>query len=248
MFFDNYKFLRYLFLADFSFLCYCEQMDLLIYELKKLGLKEKEAKVYLAGLELGPASIIQLTKAAGITRPTTYEIVSTLEKRKLFTSVEANKKRQFVAQSPDVLLGILRMEKRTLEEREREFLRIISQLESLFSPAASGVRMYSGMEGLKALEEKITTATAKKIFLITARKRKTHTVLIKQLEKRMGIISLQEKTLKETPAEIWIMPNRVVAIARHRTEGFLFENPFLVSLFSFLFRNLRYELINLSKK
>lgn len=214
-------------------------MDILLYELKKLGLKEKEAAVYLAGLELGPVSLIRLAERADVTRPTAYHLISSLKKRGLFMETKADKHTLFVAQSPDMLLGILRVEKRALEEREREFLRIISQLESRFSPAASGVRIYSGAEGMKALEEKITTATAKNIFLITSGKQKTHRVLIKQLEKRIGAITWEEYVLKECPAVIWIMPDRVVAIAKTRAEGFIFENPFIVSLFLELFRGLK---------
>jgi len=44
-------------------------------ELKKLGLKEKEVKVYLAGLELGPNSIKNIAEKVKIPRPTVYEIV-----------------------------------------------------------------------------------------------------------------------------------------------------------------------------
>ena len=215
-------------------------MDILLYELKKLGLKEKEAKVYLSGLELGPTSIIQIARAADITRPTAYEIVSGLKKRGLFLDVQSNKKRLFSAQSPEVLLGILRTEKHTLEEREREFLRIISQLENRFSlTPQGGVRWYHGTEGMNALEEKIVTAPAKTVFLIVAEKHKIHKAWLKQIEKRVGTITVKERILKGSDSEVWIMPDRVAVIAKDRTQGFLFENPLFISLFMTFFNTLR---------
>ena len=71
-------------------------MDILLFELKKLGLKEKEARVYLAGLELGLTSIQKLAERTGITRPTAYEIVRALEQRGLFAETTTNKKKFFV--------------------------------------------------------------------------------------------------------------------------------------------------------
>ena len=53
-------------------------------ELRKLGLNEKEVKVYLTGLELGPNSVQNIAASAKITRPTTYEIIKKLEAKGLF--------------------------------------------------------------------------------------------------------------------------------------------------------------------
>jgi len=38
-------------------------------ELRKLGLTEKEVRVYLVGLELGPVSVQDIAKVAQIARP-----------------------------------------------------------------------------------------------------------------------------------------------------------------------------------
>ena len=85
-------------------------------ELRKLGLKEKEVQVYLAGLELGPSSVQKIAEMAKITRPTTYEIIKILEKKGLFVEIKQKKKRVFIAQSPERILGILRIQKREIEE------------------------------------------------------------------------------------------------------------------------------------
>jgi sugar-specific transcriptional regulator TrmB len=61
-------------------------------ELKKLGLKEKEVKVYLAGLEFGPNSIKNIAEKAKIPRPTVYEIVKKLKEKELFVETKKGKK------------------------------------------------------------------------------------------------------------------------------------------------------------
>ena len=63
-------------------------MDILPLELRKLGLKEKEARMYLTGLELGATSIQNLAKKAEVTRPTAYEIVRVLREKELFREAQ----------------------------------------------------------------------------------------------------------------------------------------------------------------
>lgn len=107
---------------------YQMDMDILPLELRKLGLKEKEVNAYLVGLELGPASVQVIARTSGITRPTMYEILKTLEGKGLFRKVQEGKRRLFVAHSPEKILGLLRLQKREIEEKEREFVN------ELFSP------------------------------------------------------------------------------------------------------------------
>jgi len=118
-------------------------------ELRKLGLTEKEVRVYLAGLDLGPSSMKQIAEIAKIARPTTYEILKNLEGKGLFFATKQKKKRYFSAQSPERILGILRVQKREIEEKEREFIRIIAALESKYSKEKEGVKVFKGKEGLK---------------------------------------------------------------------------------------------------
>ena len=56
--------------------------------LKKIGLSENEAKVYLATLELGSSTAQQIAQKAELKRPTTYVQLETLMKRGLVTSFE----------------------------------------------------------------------------------------------------------------------------------------------------------------
>ena len=79
--------------------------------LKFLGLDEKEAKVYLALLQLGSGSVPAISIKAGTKRPTTYLILEELRKKGLVTLLPRKVKALYTAESPHKLLE---------EEREKE--------------------------------------------------------------------------------------------------------------------------------
>ena len=60
--------------------------------LERVGLKGKEASVYLALLELGTASVESIAKKAGTKRPTTYLVLDDLQNRGLVSIVPQQKK------------------------------------------------------------------------------------------------------------------------------------------------------------
>ena len=112
-------------------------MDILNLELRKLGLKEKEVAVWLTALETGFDSAQNIARKAGVSRPTAYEIIKSLIKRGLMKEIKRKgiirgEKNYFTAESPDALLRVLRVQKKEIEEKEREFIRIISALQSKY--------------------------------------------------------------------------------------------------------------------
>lgn len=135
-------------------------------ELEKLGLTEKEAKVYLATLELGPHPVQDIARKAGVNRATTYVMIEALMQRGLMTSLERGKKRLFNAEPPDRLLSLVRVKERELQEQEREFAQVLPELRAIL--AASGerprVRFFEGAEGLRAIREEILSADAKEMW------------------------------------------------------------------------------------
>lgn len=167
-------------------------------ELRKLGVTEKEVRVYLAGLELGPSPVQKISEIAKIARPTTYEIIKKLEAKGLFAETKQRGKRVFLAQSPERILGLLRIQKREIEEKEREFIRIIAALESKYSK--EGIRVYKGKEGLRALEEIISFSSTPEIFLINPEiipiKSNRRKIIYQKIQKRLGKIEVKETNLK----------------------------------------------------
>ncbi|MBI4087815.1 TrmB family transcriptional regulator, partial [Candidatus Kaiserbacteria bacterium] len=64
-------------------------------ELEDLGLSEKEARVYLAALELGQNTAERIAKQASVNRSTTYVQLDSLMKMGLISTHEEDKKTLF---------------------------------------------------------------------------------------------------------------------------------------------------------
>ena len=76
----------------------------LVKSLEKLGLNEKESKVYIAALEMGKFSILALSEKTCIKRPTCYLVLYELIKKGLITTFPKAKKVLYVAEHPNTLL------------------------------------------------------------------------------------------------------------------------------------------------
>ena len=77
---------------------YCQNMaNNLEIELQRVGLDERQAKVYLAALELGPSPVQKIAQRAGIPRATVYLVLNDLQGKGLITTYDEGKKTFFVA-------------------------------------------------------------------------------------------------------------------------------------------------------
>ena len=115
-------------------------------QLQFLGLNEKEAKIYLASLELGLTTIQNIAKKAGVKRSTVYEIMEDLIEQNLITVVPKGKKRYFLAAEPGKLAELIAKKQEALEQ-------MMPELEALskVSPIKPKIRFYEGIEGLKSV-------------------------------------------------------------------------------------------------
>ncbi len=130
---------------------------MLLNELQKIGFSDKEALVYIASLELGSATILEISKKAKVKRPTTYVIFEDLIRKGLASSFEKGKKRYFQVESPERLLTLFRLKEKELQEQEREFKVMFPQLKDLYALSGErpSVRFFEGKEGIKAIQEDI---------------------------------------------------------------------------------------------
>ncbi len=88
--------------------------------LMEFGLANKEIVVYLAMLELGPKSVQDIARKAGINRSTTYVMIESLKRRGLVSTFEQKKKTMFVAETPQRLRRMMDEEVvKTRTKRER---------------------------------------------------------------------------------------------------------------------------------
>lgn len=122
--------------------------------LEQLGLSEKEAKVYLAALELGQDSVQNIAKKAGVNRPTAYFVLERLMELGLVSTLEHGKKTLFVAENPKELENLLENEKREIESRRSELKESMNQLLAIYNikEGKPVVRYFEGADGLEALD------------------------------------------------------------------------------------------------
>lgn len=131
-------------------------MKELIDILAEYGLSDKESKVYLAMLELGPASVQDIAKKAGVNRATTYVMIETLKKRGLMSTFEKGRKTVFVAESPDKLKRLADTELHAAQEKEDRLASMMPNFMALFNSSSQekpAIRFFEGDEGFRAVRE-----------------------------------------------------------------------------------------------
>lgn len=124
--------------------------------LKSIGLEEKEAKIYLAALELGATNIHDLAQKSGIKRSTVYEMLKKLEPMGLITESIKGKRKLYVASDPEKL-------KRSIKEKEQLLNQILPELKILNNTGATKPKItyYEGREGLRQIHN-LSLETVKK--------------------------------------------------------------------------------------
>lgn len=192
-------------------------------ELRKLGLTEKEVRVYLAGLELGPSPVQKIAELIKIARPTTYEMIKKLEEKGLFVEAKQRNKRLFSAQSPENILGVLRTKKREIEEKEREFIRIIATLEAKYSKEEK-IKAFKGKEGLEAVKEMISFSPTQEITVINPKNnpltQKEMKEICQAIKRRLGKLEVKEINLNRFNGTLIIF-NKIVYFPFKKQEALL---------------------------
>ncbi len=142
---------------------------MLYQELKQIGLTENQAKVYLAALELGEASVLDIAKKSGVNRVTCYQALEKLAEEGLVREFKVKGKTRFAAEMPKKLLENL-LDRRINTERQIVTIeKILPELESIYnySEVKPKIRFYQGLEGLKTVYND-TLTEGKEILAFTA--------------------------------------------------------------------------------
>lgn len=118
----------------------------MVPQLKKLGLSDGEAKVYLATLELGQASVHRIAQKARLKRTTVYGLIEALKEMGLVKVTRAGKRNFYYTEDPHRFLD-LTTERSKLAE---------SLLPALIALNGIGdhkpkILYFEGMEGMKNL-------------------------------------------------------------------------------------------------
>lgn len=114
------------------------------------GLSPNESLVYLTCLSLGSASVYKISQNAGIPRSTCYEIIKTLNKKKLVSTYLRKKVKYFNAEDPSEIIKFERKKVDTLEQ-------YIPELRAMYASKKNkpSVRYYEGRSGMKLVLQEL---------------------------------------------------------------------------------------------
>ncbi|MBI2056374.1 MAG: hypothetical protein HYT37_03250 [Candidatus Sungbacteria bacterium] len=142
----------------------------MLNQLRQMGLSENEARVYLAMLELGPSTMLQISTKAEINRPTAYVQIERLKKLGLASTQTKGKKQFFIAEDPNQLLSVIEEERKAAEHKKEELAKFLPELEALFrlSDSKPQVRFFEGREGLLRMQEDFLSTKEKHIYSIAS--------------------------------------------------------------------------------
>lgn len=195
------------------------------YILTDLGLTDKEAKIYLALLELNESVPGTISRKSNIKRPTTYVLLENLIKKGLVTTITRNRVTCYRAIDPKLFLETEKSKVERLESVLPELLNIHSKFGS--TPQMS---VFHGEKGLIEIMEDTLTTTEEllcwcdvDLAVNTILSNYFPTYLKKKLERKIwlrGIFTynkggLQHKKMQEKELrEVYLIPK----------EKFPFEN------------------------
>lgn len=126
----------------------------LLKELIKFGLSEKEAKLYVALLELNENTAHHLAKKAGLNRPTAYVVLDSLIVKGLASKYEKKGVAYYVAEDPDALEFRFTVQQQELYRKKEQLTKVLPQLKAIRraqNKTHPFVRFFEGKESLLAM-------------------------------------------------------------------------------------------------
>ena len=131
--------------------------------LKKLGFDEKEIRVYLILLSLGPSPVRKIAQATGINRGTTYDILKHLMKQGLVVYHHKEKRQYFFAEDPLKLERHLEGRLEELQHLRAHIQTIIPELQSMYNRGGGKpvARYYEGNHGVRSILQDVLATMSK---------------------------------------------------------------------------------------
>lgn len=114
--------------------------------LKEVGLSENEATVYLAGLSLGPSTVLRIARATDIKRTTVYAVIDELKKKGLMSTEAGGFKKLYVAEDPTRLEQILESRKEIFKQNLPEFISLYN-----LKGEETSIKHYEGLTAIKGI-------------------------------------------------------------------------------------------------
>lgn len=132
-------------------------MDHLKHVLSELGFSQKEAEVYLAMLELGPANVQEISERAHVNRTTAYDVLEHLKSRLMISTSELHGKTLFVPEHPQRLIALVVDESNKVQEKQKRVEQALPHLSALFNviQGKPKVRYFEGSRELQLIREEL---------------------------------------------------------------------------------------------
>ncbi len=111
-----------------------------------IGLEDKEARLYMALLELGKGTVLQIARKSKVNRASIYYIIEKMKKRGWVTHLKKEGKDTYMPADPQLLLA---QQKAHL----KDFESVIPEFKGLLNKTGKRpqVRFYEGLESVKAI-------------------------------------------------------------------------------------------------
>ena len=169
--------------------------------MKQVDLKEKEAKVYLAALELGSTNIQNLSEKSGIKRSTVYEMLKNLSEKGLVPESKKGKRPVIIASEPENL-------KRNLKSKEQLLNDILSELRFICNIGFIKPRItfYEGKEELKKIYRDTLLTKEKATYWISP---------IQSINETVGEDFLNRYVEERTKRGIWVKSIHITSRKAH---------------------------------
>src|SRR3989344_2913139 len=135
-------------------------MNEIIGSLGKAGLSEKEAKVYLAALELGDATASDIAIKSNLPRTLVYDLLERIIELGLASYAVKDNKKYFRAANPEELIRIIK-------EKEQAISSIMPALKEIYKLEGAKrpqVEIYEGKEGMKTVMDDILRSGVKEFI------------------------------------------------------------------------------------
>jgi sugar-specific transcriptional regulator TrmB len=125
--------------------------------LQELGLSPKEIDVYVSMLELGPSSVQDIAKKAGVNRTTTYVMMEKLKGRGLTSCYEKGKKILFCAETPERLMQLILGEQSRVDAKRDRLQLTLPRLLAIFNSVEEKprVRFFDGTDAIAKIHREI---------------------------------------------------------------------------------------------
>ena len=128
-------------------------------QLTTLGFSGREARVYLALLELGPSTTTDIARKASINRTTAYPILESLAKDGLINFIGETKIQKFAAESPEKVISYLEGKVRENQENLKKAQSLLPELLSVYNIGCKPkVKFYEGIEQVREAFEDTLSA------------------------------------------------------------------------------------------